>query len=118
EPPQVRNLLRCLEHELEIGGNRVGPAYQDRSLGQAIERAVDLNGTKTLAVETEHLLGRQVLGIERALPFLVGIAARTDVEVHGSFTRQKSPYPIADGLGWCEKPPTPVQIMWHPAQQL
>ena len=102
---QVRNLLRRLERELEISGNRIGPACQDRNLGQTMERAVEINGTKTLAVETEHLLGRQVLGIERALPLLVGIAACTDEEVHGSFTRQKSPYPIADGVGLVRQDP-------------
>src|SRR5206468_958729 len=57
------------------------PRFQDRRLGHAVERVIDLDRPKALAVIAEHLLVRQVLGIERALPLLVRIAAGADVEV-------------------------------------
>src|SRR6266498_5142186 len=82
----MRDPLRRLEHELEIGGNFRGPCFQNGGLGHAIERVVDLDRSKTLAVEAEHLLVRQALGIKRAFPFLVGIAAGADVEVHRPLT--------------------------------
>ena len=94
EPLFVRDPLRGLEHELEIGGNLGGPCFQDRRLGHAIKRVVDLDRAETLAVESEHLLVRQFIGIERTLPFLVGIAAGADVEVH---LRSVSWHPAAKG---------------------
>src|ERR1700722_8444741 len=76
---QVRDLSRCLEHELETGGNRVCPSSKHRSLGHAIKCVVDLDSTKTLAVKAEHLLDWQILGIERAFPLLVRITTGAGV---------------------------------------
>src|SRR6266404_2366184 len=87
EPLPVRNLFRRLEHELEIGGHRGCPCFQDRRRGQATKRVVDLDRPKMPAVKGEHLLGRQLRGVERTLPFLVGIATGADVEVHGCTCR-------------------------------
>src|SRR5437016_2193495 len=89
ELPHMCDLPRRLESELEIRRDRACPSLQGRNFGDAIKRAVDLDRLKALAVNTEHLLCWQVLGIERALPWLVGVAAGANVEAHLSFPRRK-----------------------------
>src|SRR5262249_11471348 len=74
--------LRGFDHEFEIRRHFGCPGLQHRGFGHAIERVVDLHGSKMLAVEAKHLLVRQILRVERSLPFLVGIPARADVKVH------------------------------------
>src|SRR5215831_1627476 len=59
-----------------------GPGFQDRLLRHAIECVVDFDGLKSLAVETQHLLFRQIFRVEAALPLFIRVAARTNIEVH------------------------------------
>src|SRR5262249_7969942 len=86
----MRNLLGRLERELKASRNRACPCFKDRYRRHAPKRVVDLNRPKMLTVVGEHLLGRQLLGIERAFPFRVGIAAGADVQVHGRDTPRSS----------------------------
>jgi len=88
EPLDVRDPLRGLEDELEIRRDLGRPPLQDGRFGQASERAIDLDGPEVFAVVAEHPLGRQVGGVERALPLLVCVPAGAGVEGHGLVSRK------------------------------
>src|SRR5262249_32035797 len=73
---------RRLQNEGKPRWNLLGPVLQDRFRGHTIEGVVDLHRLKMLRVVVQHLFIREVFGIEASLPFLVGITAGADEEVH------------------------------------
>ena len=74
EPLPVRDLLRRLEDELEIGGNLARPRFQGCRPGQAVERVIDLDRPKTLAVIAEQVFADSGVDV-----FLEEIARRAGV---------------------------------------
>src|SRR5262249_26610806 len=85
-PLDVRDPLRSLERELESGRHVGHPSLYRGGAREGSKRVVTLDRAELLAVIPEHLLGRQFFRVERAFPFLVGIAARADVQVHASLS--------------------------------
>src|SRR5439155_11525810 len=83
EPAKMCNLLRRFEGEFELGGNLLKPILQVGNLGYAAKRAVGFDRVELRAVVAEHLVGRQIGGIERAFPLPIGVAARADIDGHG-----------------------------------
>src|SRR5689334_1518837 len=83
QPIDVRDPAGGFEHEAEPGGHLVGPLEQHVFPGDAVERVVDLDRREPAGVEAQHVVRRQVGGVEAALPFLVGPAAGPDVKLHG-----------------------------------
>ena len=90
EALHVRDPLRRLEDELKVGGDLARPGFEHRGLGHAIEGVVDLDRLEPLGVVTQHLLVRQFLRIEAPLPFLVGVAARADLDLHATIVSDRT----------------------------
>ena len=80
QPLLVRDPLPRFERETEARWNLRGPALQDLRRRLPVERIVDLDGGKALGVVPEHLLRRQILGIEAAPPGFVVVTAGADVD--------------------------------------
>src|SRR5262245_15469458 len=79
----MRDALVGFQHKLKIAAYLGRPLPERRGPREHAVRVVDLDGTKILAVECEHLFFGEVFGIKRALPRRIRIAAGADVEVHG-----------------------------------
>src|SRR2546426_505490 len=80
EPGHVRDPLRRLQDEDEAGRRRVAPRRERPRVRHPVERRVDLDRREALDVPGEHLRGREVGGIERALPLGVVVPGRADAE--------------------------------------
>src|SRR4029453_15987997 len=68
--------------EREGLGHLRGPILEHVLLRQPIEGVVDLDRRVLARVVPEHRVVLQVLGVERALPFLEGKPARTHQNAH------------------------------------
>ena len=79
----VGDPARGLKHEREVVGDLAHPALEQLPGRHAVERVVDLDRLEALGVEAEHVRFLQVLGVERALPFLVAVSARPHEDLHG-----------------------------------
>jgi hypothetical protein len=82
----VRDATRRLDGELERLGDLVTPAFEHLGRGESIERVVDLHGGETRRVVAKHVLGGEILGVERPLPFLVAVAAGANEQVHDAIS--------------------------------
>ena len=74
----MSDALRRLDHEAEVLGHLLGPTLEHRLLRHPVERVVDLDRREALGVVAQHVLRRQLLRVEVALPFRVRVAAGAD----------------------------------------
>src|SRR3970040_646433 len=78
----VTQAARRLDGEAKTFRHLRSPAFEHARFRHAIERVVDLDARKPRAVEREHLVGRQLLRIERPFPLLERKDAGAPVEIH------------------------------------
>ena len=90
QPCVVRDPLRRLQRELERIRRRTVPPLEDLLVGRTVERVVDLDGREPGCVIRQHPGGRQVRGIETALPFGIVVAGRPDPHGHSHPLRGSS----------------------------
>jgi hypothetical protein len=82
QPKPMRDLLRGFECESEFATHLLRPTLDVGQRGHAVERLVDLNGAKMLAVKGEHPIVGQLLRVELPLPRLVRVAAGACIQTH------------------------------------
>jgi len=71
EALDVGRVATALDRELEVVRGLLGPAFDGRLAGQAVEGVVDLDRPKDGRVVLEPAALWQLLGVERAAPVLV-----------------------------------------------
>ena len=72
------------EHEFRVhGGNFAAPDFRQLRLNRSVERRVDLNYVEELrqVLQRMNFAGRQVVGVEDAIPVFVGPARRPDPDL-------------------------------------
>jgi hypothetical protein len=79
----MRDNLRCFEGEDKTIGNLICPPAENSLGWHMIEGIVDFYRVEMCRVEMEHFPGRNLFRIEYSLPFLVAVAACTDIDFHG-----------------------------------
>src|SRR5688500_5234122 len=82
EPRVVRNALARLDRERERLGHLCCPIAQHVLLRQPVERVVDLDRRKFAGVKAQHPVVLQLLRVERSLPLLERVAARSSEQLH------------------------------------
>ena len=82
QPRVVGDPLPCLERKAKPLRHLRRPSFQDLHRRLAVERIVDLDGIELLGVVREHLLRREILGVEAASPGFVVVSAGADVHPH------------------------------------
>src|SRR5438094_618814 len=86
EQGDVRDGLRCFEHEREPRGCGGVPARDGLRVRHAVERIVDLDRRESLGIILEHLRLGELRGIERPLPLGEVVARRPDANPHATQT--------------------------------
>src|SRR3990172_1803945 len=96
------DLLRSLERKPEALRHCGSPRFDHFPLRGAVEGIVDLHRRKSFAIVLEHLVIGKVFGVEEAFPFLVAVAARAGVDVHGAQYRvlPKANQLLEKATGW------------------
>jgi hypothetical protein len=77
----VRDFLVGLQGEAEPFGYALRHVQERALAGHAIEAIVDFNRRELLRVEAEHFAVGELLGIEVALPLLVGVSRSADAKL-------------------------------------
>src|SRR5690606_27784218 len=96
QPLDMRDAAARLHGEAELPGDLGAPALEQRAVREAIKRVVDLDGRQTRRIVRQHLVGLELLWIERPLPLLEGKAARAAIKPH--------PHRRAAGHRWTDSP--------------
>src|SRR4029453_4004786 len=90
----VRDAPGGLQREREPLGRTRRPAVEQRLGRHPVEGVVDFDRVEALGVVGEHLVGRELLGIERTAPLRLVVAGGADQVAHGGRWYQR-PSPAA-----------------------
>src|SRR5262245_60124576 len=84
QPPIVRDAFGRLQGDPVWIGRPGRPALHKLLGGHPVERVVDFDRRESLGIITEHLAGRQCLGIEPAFPLRIVVTGSTDPNHHSA----------------------------------